>query len=152
MTNANLGANKAFWVVVADESQAIVYARERKSGPMHELFRLENADGRKKPGELVSDRGGRAFDSFGTGRHAMANEKDGPKRHVAAQFAKQIAERIGKAVHNGRCRGYALVAAPRFLGVLRDAVATTCHVEPYKTVAKEMVGKDTNVLQKLVDN
>lgn len=144
--------DKAFWVVVADESRAIVYARETKSGPMHELFTLKNADGRKKPGELVSDRGGRSFDSFGAGRHAMAKEKSTPKKHVAEIFARQIAERIGKATHNGRCRGYALVAAPRFLGVLRDVVETTCSVGPYKTVAKEVVGKDTAVLQKLVDN
>lgn len=152
MINAKSSADKAFWVVVADESQAIIYTRERKSGPMHELLRLENADGRKKRGELVSDRGGRAFDSFGAGRHAMANEKDGPRKHAAAQFAKQIAERIGKVVHNGRCRGYALVAAPRFLGVLRDAVATTCRVEPYTTVAKEVVGKDVLFIQDLVDS
>ena len=152
MTYAHSNADKAFWVVVADESQAIIYTRERKSGPMQESFRLENADARKKRGELISDRGGRAFDSFGAGRHAMANEKDGPRKHAAGQFAKQIAERIGKAVHNGRCRGYALVAAPRFLGVLRDAVATTCSIEPYKTIAKEVVGKDEKVLQNLVDN
>lgn len=143
--------NKAFWVVVADESQAIVYARERKSGPMHELFRLENEDGRKKPGELVSDRGGRSYDSFGSGRHAMAKEKSGPKKHVAEMFAKEIAERVGKATHMGRCRGYALVAAPRFLGMLRDALETSCSVEPYKTIDKEVVDKDVGFIRELVD-
>ena len=35
-------------------------------------------------------------------------------------FAKQIAERVGKVTHDGSCRGYALVAAPRFLGMLRE--------------------------------
>ena len=151
MAQAAANSKKVFWVVVADESQAVVYARDTKSGPMYELYTLDNADGRKKPGELVSDRGGRSFDSFGAGRHAMAKEKSTPKKHVAEVFAKQIAERIGKACHMGRCRGYVLIAAPRFLGVLRDAVETSCNVEPYKTVAKEVVGKDTIVLQKLVD-
>ena len=143
---------KAFWVVVADESRAAVYARETKRGPMRELFELDNPDGRKKPGELVTDRGGRAFDSGGQGRHAMGQEKSGPKGQIAAAFAKQIATRIGKATHNGECRGYVLVAAPRFLGVLRDAVATNCSVAPYKTIDKDVVGRDTGFLQKLVDS
>ena len=151
MAQTTANSKKVFWVVVADESQAVVYARDSRSGPMYELFVLDNADGRKKPGELVSDRGGRSFDSFGAGRHAMAKERSTPKKHVAEVFAKQIAERIGKACHMGRCRGYALVAAPRFLGLLRDAVETSCSVTPYTTVAKEVVGKDTRFIQGLVD-
>lgn len=151
MSSSATTAGKDFWVVVADESLAIVYARDRKTGPMRELARLDNEDGRKRLGELVSDRGGRAFDSFGQGRHAMAKEKSGPKQHAAEMFAKDIAERIGKAVHTGRCRGYALVAAPRFLGLLRDAVETSVKTAPYKTVAKEVVGKDMKFIQNLVD-
>lgn len=142
---------KAFWVVVADESQAIVYARETRSGPMRELIKLDNPDGRKKPGELVTDRGGRAFDSGGQGRHAMGQEKSGPKGQIAAAFAKQIAMRIGKALHSGECRDYVLVAAPRFLGALRDAVSTHCSVPPSKTIDKDVVGRDTAFLTKLVD-
>ncbi len=151
MAKSAAAAGKVFWVVVADESQAIVYARERKTGPMRELAKLDNEEGRKRPRELVSDRGGRAFDSVGQGRHTMAKEKSGPKQHIAEIFAKDIAERIGKAVHSGRCRGYALVAPPRFLGLLRDAVETSCSTEPYKTVAKEVVGKDIKFIQGLVD-
>lgn len=144
--------NKAFWVVVADEAQAIVYTRAAKRAPLIELGRLENPDGRKKPGELVSDRGGRSFDSGGQGRHAMGQEKPGPKEQLAAAFAKQISIRIAKALHDGRCKSYVLVAAPRFLGLLRDAVSTNCSVAPEKTIAKEVVGKDAAFLQKLVDS
>lgn len=146
-----MAVQKAFWVVVADESQAITYARQAKSGPMQELFRLDNPDGRKKAGELVTDRGGRAFDSGGQGRHAMGQQRSGPKEHIAQGFAKQIATRIGKATHSGECRGYVLIAAPRFLGMLRDAVATNCSMTPYKTIDKDVVGRDTAFLQKLVD-
>lgn len=143
--------DKAFWVVVADEAHAIIYTRAARSGPLSELGRLENPDGRKKPGELTSDRGGRSFDSGGQGRHAMGQEKPGPKEHIAAAFAKQIAMRIAKALHNGSCRGYVLVAAPRFLGLLRDAVSTNCSRAPDKTIPKEVVDKDTAFLQKLLN-
>ena len=144
--------DKGFWVVVADEAQAVIYTRDKKSGPLTELTRLENPDGRKKPGELVSDRGGRSFDSGGQGRHAMGQEKPGPKEHIAGAFAKQIAMRIGKALHNGTCRGYVLVAAPRFLGMLRDAVASNCSEAPEKAIPKEVVDKDPAFLRKLLEN
>jgi protein required for attachment to host cells len=151
MTNAMTTAERSFWVVVADESKAIFYTRKTRRGPMQEQFSLENEAARAKTGELLSDRGGRSFDSAGKGRHTMAKEKSGPKRHLAETFAKQIAERIAKASHVGNCIGYSLIAPPRFLGLLRDALGTTAAQEPLQTVSKEVVGKDTTFLQNLLD-
>ncbi len=117
---------------------------------MRELFSIDNDAARKKTEELISDSGGRSFDSKGKGRHTMAHEKADPHKHAAILFAKQIAERIEKVMHDGNCRGFALVAAPRFLGVLRNAVAIATTVEPYATVDKEMVGQDTAAIEKLL--
>jgi protein required for attachment to host cells len=152
MANAGYGAEKAYWVVVADESQAIFYTRDTRRAPLLEFLALDNEAGRMKSGEILADRGGRSFDSFGAGRHTMGVEKADPKRHAATAFARQIAQRIGKATHDGSCRGYALIAAPRFLGMLRDTVSRECQFEPFKTVDKDVVGQETAVLQKLVDS
>lgn len=151
MASVNAVNNKLFWVVVADEAEAVVYGRERRTGPMHELFRVENAAARKKAGEINTDKSGRNFDRHGEGRHAMGREKADPRRHAATLFAKKIAERIGKAVHVGKCRGFALVAAPRFLGELRDALSSMPNVEPYREVDKEMVAADPERIAQLVD-
>jgi protein required for attachment to host cells len=137
-------------VVVADESSAIIYGRESLSGPMRELFSLDNATARMKTDQLISDSGGRSFDSHGKGRHTMGHEKADPKKTAAMAFAKQIAERIVKGTYDGSFRGFALVAAPRFLGVLRDALSVATTVEPYTTVDKEVVGKDVAVIEKLL--
>jgi protein required for attachment to host cells len=153
MTPQASSAAAPYWaVVVADESSAIVYARDSLSGPLRELFSLYNDTARKKTDQLISDSGGRSFDSYGKGRHTMGHEKADPKKIAAMAFAKQIAGRIAKGVYDGSCRGFALVAAPRFLGVLRDAVAIATTVEPYATVDKEVVGKDTEVIEKLLAN
>jgi len=143
-------SEKFFWVVVADESTAIVYSRATKTGPLREVFSLANEAARTKTEQLISDSGGRSYDSKGKGRHTMANEKVDPKKHAALVFAKQIAERIGKVTHDGSCRGFALIAAPRFLGLLREAVAAATAVEPYATVDKEVVGKDVTVIAGLL--
>lgn len=151
MANASLRAEKKYWIVVADESRATIYTREAKSAPLVEFLSFENEASRKKMGDILADRGGRSYDSFGAGRHTMSAEKADPKKHAAATFAKQIAEQIAKAVHDSSCRDYALIAAPRFLGMLRDAVSRQCRIEPFKTIDKDVVGHDTAFLQKLVD-
>ena len=141
---------KPYWIVVADEASAIVYARDTRRAPLRELFSLRNEAARRKTGDLISDRGGRSFDSHGQGRHTMAKEKTDPKKHAAIVFAREIADRIGKAMNDGSSRGFALVAAPKFLGVLRDAVATSIKAEPFATIDKQVVGRDTSVIEKLL--
>ena len=150
MTSQTSSSEKFFWVVVADESKAIIYARDTRSGPLRKVFSLDNEAARMKSEQLISDSGGRSFDSKGKGRHTITSEKADPKKHAASMFTKQIAERIGKVMHDGSCRGFALVAAPRFLGVLRDAVSVATSVEPYATVAKEVVGQDKTVVERLL--
>jgi len=152
MTPQSSSGDKCYWVMVADESNAIVYAHDTMRGPLRELFSLENATARRKMDQLISDRGGRSFDSYGKGRHTMTKEKADPKRNAAMIFAKEIAERVAKAMHDGSCRGFAIVAAPRFLGVLRDAIAIATTAEPYATIDKEVVGQDTTVIERLLAN
>ena len=150
MTPQASNNEKVFWVVVADESNAIVYARDTRSGPLRKVFSLDNEAARMKTEQLISDSGGRSFDSKGKGRHTITSDKADPKKHAASIFAKQIAKRIGTVMHDGSCRGFALIAAPRFLGVLREAVSAATSAEPYATVDKEMVGQDTTVIEKLL--
>lgn len=150
MTTAIASADKCFWVVVADESTALVYARDSKSGPLRELFTMHNAAGRRKRGDLVSDREGRSFDSRGLGRHAMTEEKSDPKKHAAEAFARLIAKRIAKVLNQGTCRGYALVAAPRFLGELREALEVVTSTSPYLTIDKDVVGNGPATIEKLI--
>lgn len=150
MTFDLLLTRKTTWVIVADESAATIYSRKSKKSPLEELFRLENEAGRKKSGDLISDRGGRSFDRFGDGRHTMTKEESGPKKRAAAEFAKKIAVRINKAVRDGTCDEFAVIAAPRFLGVLRRALAKAGKITPGLSINKEMVGQDAAAIEKLL--
>lgn len=144
--------DKRYLVVVADEYRAIIYARETLTGPLRKLRTFTNETARMKTGELLSDRGGRSFDSHGQGRHTMAGEKDAPQQQVARAFAKDIAEKIAAESHRGTCRGYAVIAAPRFLGLLRQEFAGAVREEPYATVAKDVVAQDESVIEQLLEN
>ena len=150
MTSTIDPGNRHFLVVVAEESKAIVYRRATRSGPLQEIRTFENEAARLKTGEILADTGGRSFDSHGHGCHTMANEKADPKRHFAEQLARDIAEYIAADVHKGSCRGYALVAAPHFLGLLRAELARDTPMEAYATVDKNVVGQAEAVIEKLL--
>ena len=150
MTLSTNHGNRHFLVVVAEESKAVVYRRAALSAPLQETTTFENEAARLKTGEILADKGGRSFDSHGHGRHTMANEKADPKKHRAVQLARDVAEYIAADVHKGTCRGYALVAAPKFLGMLRVELARHTPMEPYATVDKNVVNQPAAVIEKLL--
>jgi protein required for attachment to host cells len=150
VSSASLPGSTYYWVVVADEYQAFFYTRETNSGPLIEHDSLRNEVAREKMENLVSDRGGRAFDSQGMGRHAYDEEKSNLKTHSYAVFAKHIAERIKAGRQTHKFVKLAVVAAPRFLGVLRAALEKT-GTEPDLTIDKEVTGRDTAFIQELLD-
>ena len=82
----------------------------------------------------------------------MMKEQSGPKKRAAAAFAKDIASRINDALRDGSCDEIVLIAAPRFLGVLRDALDKAGNVIPAVTIDKEMVGRDAADIEKLLDD
>jgi protein required for attachment to host cells len=144
-----LGA-KSYWVVVADEYRATLFSREKKYSPMQELESLQNDTAREKDQDLVSDRSGRSFDSSGQGRHAMGGGESGAKAQSYLVFAKEIAERISRAKQRGLFDRLVVVAAPRFLGVLRPALMSA-GVETDRAIDKEVTGRDAAFIQSLID-
>jgi len=150
MPHTATAARATDWIVVAGEARAVVYARPDKRGPLEKILVFRNDAARGREADLISDRAGRSFDSHGQGRHAMTREKAGPKRHAAEAFAREIVERVEKAVHDGHCAGFALIAAPRFLGMLRKELAGSGLPEPFLSVDKDVVGQGEEVIRELL--
>ena len=138
------------WVVVANESLAIVYRRSSARSPLEESERLENSAARVRAADLDADRSGRVFDRYGSGRHALDRELHGAMRNAAREFARRIARRLEQARLAGEFEQYVLVAAPRFLGELRAALATTSLPAPAAAIDKDVVTRDTAFLRGLL--
>ena len=143
-------SSRSHWIVVADEFQAIFYAREDKHSPLQKLSTFENETAREKLADLISDRGGRSFGSQGAGRHAYDEEKSNLKTQSYAAFAKNVAERIREGSLGRKFRKLIIIAPPRFLGVLRKAL-DKAGVEPDLTINKEVTGQDAAFIQKLLE-
>ena len=129
------------WVVVADEGHANVFGRESAKAPLELLFELDNETARMKGSDLASDRGGRSFDSGGQGRHTMEPSSE-PHREAALRFAGDLMSAVENAHHAGLCKDFALIAPPRFLGVIRARLDSRHHFAPAVTIVKDLVQHD----------
>lgn len=141
-----LPAKAMHWVVVADEGHANVFGRETEKAPLELLFELDNETARMKGSELTSDRGGRSFDSGGQGRHAMEPSSE-PHREAAMRFAGDLMSAVENAHHAGLCKDFALIAPPRFLGVIRARLDGRHHFAPSVTIVKDLVQHDVSDIE-----
>jgi len=98
---------------------------------------------------MISDRGGRSFDSHGQHRHTM--EKSDPKSHSAVVFAKRIAKRLSDAKQGKEYHKLVVIAPPRFLGVLRTALETA-GVDIDRSFDKELTDKKPAFIENMLDS
>jgi protein required for attachment to host cells len=149
MTPSPYAARKTCLVVVANESRAIFYARESANAPLRQLRQLDNTVARKKMADLITDHGGRSFDSHGHGRHTMTQEKSDPKKHAAQLFAKLVSDEVTDTMTAGAYEEFALIAAPKFLGMLRDALPASM-AAPSLSIDKDVVNQDAESIASLL--
>ncbi len=129
------------WFVVASRAGARILERKGRLAELSLVETLQNEAGRLKSSEIDTDRAGRSFDAVGHGRHPMEREES-PHDRAAANFARELAERVLAGRNTHRFDQLVLVAEPRFLGLLRAALD---HVSAGLVI--ESVGKDFAHLQ-----
>ena len=136
------------WVVVADSSRARIFKAESAQGPLQELASLAHPEGRLHAHELTSDLPGRAFDSSGLGgRHAMEQNID-PKENEAMKFARQVAEHLENGQSENQFTRLVLVAAPKFLGHLRQNLSDRVVALVSQEIDKNLVQQSTEDIRR----
>lgn len=127
------------WVLIADRGGARLFEHRRRSSGLQLLQDLPHPEGRMKNGEIDADKHGRSFDTFGAGRHAMSTSQE-PTEHLAAQFARELADVLNQGFQQHRFERLILVAAPRFLGDLRNSLSDTTKTAIKATLNKDLSG------------
>lgn len=107
------------WVVVADSAAAKIFSVAAPTAPLKEVETLEHPEARMRAQDIESDRPGRSFQSAGNMRHGMERSSDAKKQEAIA-FAREVAARLESARLQNGLDKLILVAAPEFLGLLRD--------------------------------
>ena len=110
------------WIVVADEAKARVLSTDKSSGPLVEVNSMTSSEGTMMERDLVSDKPGRSSDSSGTGIHSVG-EKSEHKEQYAIRFAKELSDDLEKNLRSKAFMKLIIVAAPHFLGLLRNELS-----------------------------
>ncbi|MDP1666241.1 MAG: host attachment protein [Methylobacter sp.] len=130
---------KLTWILVADTTRARVFTADTPSSPLEEIEDLSHTEGRLHDREITSDLPGRVKSVAGGG-HALEQPTD-PKKHEIDNFAHRIAQYLENAHNQNRFEQLLIVAAPSFLGLLRNHLP-----EQIKKLVRFELGKEITAL------
>jgi protein required for attachment to host cells len=114
--------NEPTCIVACSSAEARLWRSTSRFGEWRFLTSISNPSAANREAAFSSDRPGRAFDSFGAGRHSMSQAKSG-RDHDLWLFAKQLADYLDRAIANADFAHIVLIAAPKFLGCLRNEMS-----------------------------
>jgi len=137
---------KMNWILVANQAEAQIYSSCQLPGNLLLVDVLANKEGTAHPRDLISDAPGRAFDSTGSGRHAM-EPNTGVKVEQRRRFVKEMVERLQTAHSKGGFDKLVLLAAPAVLGVLRKSLTADLTKSVIKEIPKDVIGQDVDKIQ-----
>jgi protein required for attachment to host cells len=124
------------WVLVANSSIAKIFEIQNMGRKIKKVDELFHESGRLKPREVYSDSAGRSFARMGGSRHALSTEVS-MHEHEQMVFAKQLMKVLDKGRMLNSFDELVLVAPPKFLGKLNQAMPT-----PLKNILTQEVNKD----------
>jgi protein required for attachment to host cells len=125
-------------IVVADSSKARILTAERGDDPVIDSSDYIHTESRLREQDLVADGSGSGSDSGGYGKHSMGHEKAAHQQQVKI-FANELSDEIDKLRANSDLRRVYLVAAPKFLGLLRGSLNKQCTELLVGEVSKSLV-------------
>jgi protein required for attachment to host cells len=108
-------------VVVADSNRARIFALQGRN-ELSELEDLVNPAARQDDRELRTDADGRFYDMGERSEGHAAEPSVSPKQHEAERFAHAVARYLNDARNAHRYDSLCLIAAPQFLGLLRQSL------------------------------
>ncbi|GAA5524911.1 hypothetical protein Maes01_01470 [Microbulbifer aestuariivivens] len=135
------------WVLVANHTDARMFEAEHRASALKELEVLHYPEGRMRGQELLSDSSGRVFDRNGHGSHAMGGISD-LRREGAQTFAREIAHALERAHEEGRYEHLYIVAEPKMVGPLRNALSPTTRAAIQGETGKNLVHSDPEAIRK----
>lgn len=134
------------WILVADAASARLFSREN-AGSLSRVEALYHDDSRKHEGDLRTGGKGEVEDSAAHGRHQADPQTRTSEKHEDI-FAKQIVARLKSGLNNDDFDELVLVAAPQFLGRLRDRLDSPLSQRLVATLDKDWTNQNDADIEK----
>jgi protein required for attachment to host cells len=143
---AKLKIRHGDWVIVCDGKKALVLENEGDEKFLNLKTRAVHEQTDLKTHDLGTDAPGRAFSSVGSGRSAV--EQTDWHEQEEHRFLHKLLARLEVAVNAGEAKSLILVAPPRALGVLRQALSTTLRAAVRAEIDKDLVKLPVHEIEK----
>ncbi len=127
---------KTTWILSAHRGGATLFAHHGR-GPLTLVRELDHPEGRRRDRELGDDAPGRSYESGSSQRSTLGTDRS-PTRDLAAGFARSLAEMLAREHAEGAFGQLVLMAEPRFLGLLREALDARTAGSVLGSIAKEL--------------
>ncbi|RRQ22894.1 host attachment protein [Thiohalobacter thiocyanaticus] len=137
------------WVIVAESSRAKIYEAETAAADLVEREDMVHPEGRLHERDLVSDRPGHDSGEAGSGPHVL-DEHTPAHIEEMHRFAREIAGRLEQGLNDKAYDRLVLVAPPKFLGALRDALPQGVAGLVAETLHKDLVQHSTEEVRQQV--
>lgn len=136
-------------LVIADEREASFFDLASSRADLRARGALTSDAAGLKDRDLESDRPGRGAHRVTPSRHAIDGERSA-ERHEAEQFARQVARAIDAARVRHEFDRLVIMAAPRMLGLLREALPDSCRPVVAAEIPKDFGRQDEKTIREAV--
>lgn len=133
------------WVVVADAARARLF-RQSPERALEEFDSMVNPEGRMKEQDLASDEPGHGLNRARAGRFGMSGRENMRERSDRL-FAGNLAARLDQARLDRQLDRLHLVAAPKFLGLLRQHLDDETRALVRSEIAKDLSQHDRDAIR-----
>jgi protein required for attachment to host cells len=128
------------WIVIADGDTAKVFANDGPGKGMKPVEGLAFEQAHLRAREIMADKQGRSFSSFGPGSRSAIDYKTDPVEVRERRFVEHLADVLDERLTAGAFQRLIIAAAPSALGDIRpalsDAVKRTILAELPKDLVK----------------
>ncbi len=137
-----MAKHKKLWVAIVDGEHARIVVPAGAAGTFRTSEAIDSATAHKKSEELGTDKPGRAFESVGATRHAIAPKHD-PHALAEQKFEHFIADRLNRASAEGAFDELVLAAPPKAMPEIRDQLDRTTSAKLIGTLVKDLTRSPT---------
>ena len=130
------------WILAADAARARLFALDDDDAAPRELADFLHPAGRQKASDLLADAPARYF-RRGRRDRTSASEPHTPPEQVEEEcFARELADELERGRTGNRYERLCIIAPPRFLGRLREAMSKELEKLVSQSVPKDLVALD----------
>jgi protein required for attachment to host cells len=134
-------------IIVADAVRARIFRTKKGLKNLTEQEDVIHVESRRRNGELDAGAAGRTGDQAST-----LDSRTSTKEREERAFARQLGRHVKELYNQDRFEELILVAAPRFLGMLRESLPTPVDKLESRAIPKEVIQLSPAELAEYIHN